>query len=83
MDKIIIQLTVPAVNREFDIFVPLDLNVGELTKIIVRGVEDLCDGAYIPSGNEMLNLRGLRAPLNPLFTLYSYGIKDGAEIFLI
>ncbi|MCC8072612.1 MAG: EsaB/YukD family protein [Clostridiales bacterium] len=83
MDKILIQLTIPAVNREFDVFVPLDLSIGELTEIIVKGVEDLCDGAYIPSGNEMLNLRENRAPLNPLLTLYSYGIKDGEEIFLI
>lgn len=83
MEKIIIRVTVPAVSRTFDVFVPLDLEIFQLTKIIVRGVEELCDGAYISSGKEMLNLKKNKLLFNPELTLYSYGIKDGTEIYLI
>lgn len=83
MDKILICLAVPSVNRTFDLFVPLDLEISELTKVIVNGVKDLCGGGYISSNEEMLNLKNPQMLLNPNNTLRQYRIKDGCEIFLI
>lgn len=82
MDKIIICLQVPAISRSFDVFVPLDMEIGELTEVIVKGVVDMSNHSYISSNEENLNLKN-NILLNPLLTLQSYGIKDGEEIFLI
>ncbi len=82
MDKILICLQVPAIGRSFDVFVPLDMKINELTEIMVKGVVEMSNNSYISSHEENLNLKN-NILLNPMFTLQSYGIKDGEEIFLI
>ena len=44
MNKILIKLYVPAVNQTFDVFVPVDLAIRELIKVLVNGVNDMRDG---------------------------------------
>lgn len=82
MDKILIRLQVPAISRFFDVFVPLDLRIDDLTEILINGVVEMSNNAYIPSNEEKLNLKG-NILLNPQLTLESYGIKDGEKIILI
>ncbi len=82
MDKILICLQVPAISRSFDVFVPLDMSINELTEVLVKGVIEMSDNSYISSNEENLNLKN-NILLNPTLTLQSYVIKDGEEIFLI
>ena len=82
MDKILICLQVPAISRSFDVFVPLDMSINELTEVLVKGVIEMSDNSYISSNEENLNLKN-NILLNPALTLQSYSIKDGEEIFLI
>ena len=82
MSKILICLQVPAISRAFDVFVPLDMKINELTEVIVKGVVEMSNNSYISSNEENLNLKN-NILLNPMLTLQSYGIKDGEEIFLI
>ncbi|MDY4111007.1 MAG: hypothetical protein SOY48_09025 [Eubacterium sp.] len=82
MDKILICLQVPAISRSFDVFVPLDMNINDLTQVLVKGVIEMSDNSYISSKEENLNLKN-NVLLNPSLTLQSYGIKDGEEIFMI
>ncbi len=82
MDKILICLQVPAISRSFDVFVPLDMKINELIKVIAKGVVEMSNNSYISSNEENLNLKN-NILLNPMLTLQSYGIKDGEEIFLI
>lgn len=83
MEKILIKLFIPAVNRSFDLFVPVDIEIGELTKTIVNGVEYMCNGVYVPSNEEMLNSKEGHILFDPSLTLDAYGITDGAELILI
>ncbi len=83
MEKILIKLFVPAINRTFDLFVPVDLEIAELVRVIVSGVDYLCNGLYVPSNEEMLNAKDPNILFDPNLTLYSYGIKDGSELILI
>lgn len=82
MDKILICLQVPAISRSFDVFVPVDMKIEELIEVLVKGVIEMSDNSYISSNEENLNLKN-NILLNPAFTLQSYAIKDGEEIFLI
>ena len=56
MDKVLINLYIPTVNRSFDLFAPMDLKIGELTKVLVSGVVYMCEGSYFASGKEMVSL---------------------------
>lgn len=83
MDKILISLFVPSVQEKYDLFVPVDLEIGILAGILANGVHDLCDGRYCVSGKEMLIRTAPDAVLNPKKTLADYDINDGVGFILI
>lgn len=83
MEKVLVNIQVPAIGDSFDAFVPLDIPVAELAPIIASGVSDLSGGKYCVSSYEMLCLRGTAALLNPEYTLQDYSVQDGAHLYLI
>ncbi len=83
MDKVLICLLVPPAKRSFDLFVPMDLDIGTLTRVIADGVEELCRGYYVSSHEEMLSRKDPDLLLNPFRTLASYGVRDGAVLVLL
>lgn len=83
MEKILIGLYVPAAQERFDIFVPEDLGISVLSKMLAEGVVDLCNGRYNYSGHEMLMLKNPDLLLNPAKTMADYGIKDGSQLVLL
>lgn len=82
MDKILIGLQVPAVGEWFDIFVPVELDISTVTKLLADGVAELCGGRYICSGQEMLVRKEPATLLDPNRALAEYGIRDGEQLVL-
>lgn len=83
MEKRLIGLYVPAVQERFDLLVPMDLDIAVLTKLLVNGVEEICEGRYAPSHQEMLSMRYPDILLHSGKTLADYGVEDGAQFVLI
>ena len=83
MDKVLINLYIPTANRSFDLFVPSDLIIRELTKVIINGVVYMCEGAFYASGREMLILTDPETLMDPDCTLADYGVMNGAKLMLI
>lgn len=83
MEKKLIALFVPAVGETFELLAPVRLELSELTKLLVQGVGELCQGHYVISGQETLSLSQGMAPLDPARTLEDYGVEDGTRLILI
>lgn len=83
MNKVLIEIYVPAIYEYFDIFAPIDVPVKDLQKIIADGITEITNEKYIASGNEQLCLKEPAGLLNPSLTLQDYDIKDGTQICLI
>ena len=83
MNKILVELHVPAIYEHFDIFVPIDVPIKELNKIIANGITEITNGKYIASEREQLCLKEPSGLLNPWYSLQDYGIKDGTQLYLI
>ena len=83
MDKVLVEICIPAVGSRFDIFAPVDAPISELAGVIANGVVELTNGKYVASGCEHLCLTEPVGLLNPSLTLQDYGVKDGAQLFLI
>ena len=83
MDKKLISLYVPAVQERFDLMVPMELEIGVLTRLLTDGVRELCKGRFSPSGKETLSLYQPAALLHPDKTLSNYGVEDGEQLVLI
>ena len=83
MNRVLINLRVPAISDSFDIFVPSDVPISKLNKIIANGVSELTSGVYVVSEQEQLCIKEPLGLLNPQLTLQDYGITDGMQLFLI
>ena len=83
MNKVLVEIRIPAVSNRFDIFVPTDVPIKTLNGILADGVAELTNGKYIVSGYEQLCLKEPSGLLNPSYTLQDYGIKAGMTLYLI
>ncbi len=83
MNKVLIELYIPAIGDHFDIFVPVDIPIQDLTKVIINGIVEITNGRYVPSLCEHLCMMEPTGMLNPVLSLYDYGVIDGAQIYLV
>ena len=83
MEKVLISLKVPAVQRTFDLFVPISLEIETLTHIIAGGVEELCGGHYVSSQKEVLVFYDPPLLPDPSCSLADYGARDGMVMALM
>ena len=83
MEKILIGLYVPAVQKHFDLFVPSKLSIRELTELLSTGVDDLSNGGFSRTGSEMLCMKEPDMLLQPDKNLYDYGVEDGAQFIML
>ena len=83
MDDILINLEVPSITERFDLFVPPDLKISTLTEVIANSIQELANGTYMVSGQEMLMLKDPEKLLNPAKSLADYDIRDGAGLIIL
>ena len=83
MNKVLIEIHIPAIHEQLDIFAPTDAPIKELIPIMADGVAELSNDKYIPSGCEQLCMKEPVGVLNPVLCLKDYGAKDGMKLYLI
>ena len=83
MDKILISLFVPALPKYYEIFIPTDMPVAQMLKLIISGVTELSSNRYFSSGEELLfwDQFGALSALNR--TPCDYGLKNGDTLMLL
>ena len=83
MNKVLIKICVPAMGDSFDMFVPADVPIQDVIRVMADGVAELTNGKYFVSGMEQLCLKEPNGLLNPSLTLQDYGILDGMHLYLV
>ena len=83
MKKILVHVGVPVISGSYDILLPEDLPVRELTPLIAQAVEDLSDHLYPISGGEFLCSGDKRLLLREDETLGSSCLQNGDSLLLI
>lgn len=83
MNKVLIEICVPVIGDRFDVFVPVDVPIGELNKVVANGVAEITSGRYVASKNEHLCQKEPVSILDPSLTLQDYDIQDGKQLYLI
>lgn len=83
MSKILIHLKVPAASQEFDVFVPTNMLVQEITYLLGQAVEKMTNGVYCSSGHELLCRPSQGYLLQHGYRLEAYSILRGEELILL
>jgi hypothetical protein len=83
MDKVLIQVYVPVLNRTFDIFIPKHSSMHEILELVKRAVQELSDGSFCPNENTTLCRREDGTIININLSVFELNIQNGTKLMLI
>lgn len=83
MSKVIVNVYVPILNRAYDIFIPTQSQIFQVTELIKRAVQELSEGQFMPTRETMLTLKSSGEILDINRTVFELGIGNGTKLMLI
>ena len=82
MNKIIIKLYIPCLEKEYDVKIPTFLTIGEIIHLLTKSVAYLSNGKFYPSGSEILCAKNKNLLLDYKRQVCEYGIQNGYQLIL-
>ncbi|WP_234121606.1 methyltransferase [Clostridium hydrogenum] len=83
MDKILVDVYVPAINKNYDIYIPFKSKFYEVTKLIVHMVCELSENYFIGQDDSIICDRKSGAIYNINMSSEQLGLKNGFKLMLI
>lgn len=82
MEEVLVSIKCPAISKTYDVYIPQSLKVGEVAKLLGRGMEELSERQYVSSGHELLCLAGESILMKQELLVRDYKLQNGDELFL-
>ncbi|MBE5938948.1 MAG: methyltransferase [Lachnospiraceae bacterium] len=83
MDKVLVEIQVPAINEVYDAFIPVDVQLGQVTELVGRLVEKLSDGNFRFSNTTVLCNAETGNIYDINIVVEELKIKNGSRFILI
>ena len=83
MDKVLVEVYVPVLDRSFDIFIPLRSPMFEVLELIKKAVKEMSDGRFIAKENTAICHRENGTIININLSVYELEIRNGSKLMLI
>ena len=83
MNKVLVNVYIPILNKAYDIFIPLQSQIFEVTELIKHAVMELSEGQFMPSRDTVLACKTTGEILDINSTVFEMGIGNGAKLMLI
>lgn len=83
MNKVLVKLYVPTIEKEYDVWIPLNRRIYTTIKLIVKAINEFTNGEYSPSKLPVLYDRKTAKPFDINLTIGETTIRNGSEIILI
>lgn len=82
-NKVLVELSVPAANKKFDIFIPVTSKMFDVRKMLVKVINDLCEGTYIASDDVVICEKESGIIYNINLEIAELGIENGTKLIMI
>ena len=83
MDKVLVEVYVPVLNRSYDMFIPLRLRISEVLTLLKKAIVDLSDGTFVADDNTVICRREDGKILDINLSVYELNIQNGSKLMLI
>ena len=83
MDKVLVEVFVPVLDRSYDIFIPLRSPMYEVLELIKKAIKEMSDGRFIANENTAICYRENGAIININLSVYERENKNGSKLMLI
>ena len=83
MNKVLIKLYVPLIDKKYDIWLPINKKICNVTKLLVQVVNSLTKGYYTSTNVPTLDDKETAEPYDMNKTVKESNIVNGTELILI
>ncbi len=83
MEKILVEVFVPVLDRSFEIFIPLRSPMHEVLELIKKAVREMSDRRFIANENTAICYRENGNIININLSVYELALKNGSKLMLI
>ncbi len=83
MNKIIIEVYVPASGNNYEIRIPKSIQMYKILELIKKAITESEDGRYVPDDNSVLCDRYTGNIINLNLTATEIGIRNGSKLMII
>ena len=83
MDKVLIDIFLPAINRSFEVYIPLDSKFYEITPLVSKMLSELSNGLFISGDDSILYERKTGNILNINMSARQLNIRNGDNLMLL
>ena len=82
-NKILIEVFVPMLEQEYDVFVPINKKIKNVTRLINDAIVDLSNGCFPKKSDIVLYNRQNGFILDPKLNVKEAGLVNGSQVILI
>ena len=82
-NKVLLEVYIPSIEKEYDIFVPVNKKIGTIKKMIETGITDLTDDVYSISDDTNLYSKDTGNMYDVNVSLIDTDLKNGSRVILI
>lgn len=82
MNKLLVSIEVPSIERNFDLFIPINKKMGTIKKYVIKSIHELSGGIFIERTYSFFDIDTGVKYGNNVYVKDS-GIKNGARIIIV
>lgn len=82
-NKILLEVYIPLIEKEYDVFIPVSKRIGTIKKLIERGIVDLADDGYIIKDDTNLYSKETGLIYDVNLKVIDTDLKNGSRVILI
>lgn len=83
MDKILVKLYVPVIEKQYDVRIPAHKRIYNVIQLLVKAINELNNGEYKPSKMPLLYDKLTAESYDIQLSVKETNIRNGSEIILI
>lgn len=82
-NKILLEVYIPLIEKEYDVFIPVSKRIGTIKKLIERGIVDLADDGYLIKDDTNLYSKETGLIYDVNLKVIDTDLKNGSRVILI
>lgn len=83
MNKLLVEVYLPAAQKDYDILIPANMDLGQITKLVGSAISQLSGSLYSSDSTSILCDRESGEILNINMTAWDLGLRNGSRLMLI
>lgn len=82
-NKVIVKISVPEIDMDYDVYLPINLKIGNIINLLNKTINQLSNGEYKLSKNNSLYNAITKEKYTSDVLLYNTNIRNGTKLILI